>query len=145
MKKVICDEEYCIGCKLCSVYCVTSHSRYDDPVLAYKREGLSGQERSRLQEWGAASATSRCRHCEDPLCVQACLTGALHRDPESGVVLHDEDKCVVCGTCMLACPLGGIVRQDKKKIIKKCDLCNGRSEPACVANCPNGALKVVEE
>ncbi|MDD3927042.1 MAG: 4Fe-4S dicluster domain-containing protein [bacterium] len=144
MKRVVCNENYCIGCKLCSVYCITSHSRYKDPVRAFKRQGLSGEERNRLRELGHVSVTQRCQHCSDPLCVQACLTGALYKDKD-GAVLHDEDKCAVCGTCMVVCPVGGLTRNGGKGLIRKCDLCRDTDEPACVANCPNGALKVVEE
>jgi anaerobic carbon-monoxide dehydrogenase iron sulfur subunit len=32
----------------------------------------------------------------------------------------------------------------ENKVAAKCDLCQGLSEPACVANCPNGALIIRE-
>lgn len=145
MKRVVCNEEYCIGCGLCAVHCITGHSRYQDPVRAYKRQGLSGEERSRVRDMEHVSVTQRCQHCRDPLCIQACLTGALHRDADTGTVLHDEERCVACGTCLLVCPLGGLIHQRQKSLIRKCDLCRDREEPLCVANCPNAALKVVEE
>jgi len=46
---------------------------------------------------------------------------------------------------ILACPHGAIVRDHGKKIVAKCDFCPGRDVRACVANCPNEALMVVEE
>jgi carbon-monoxide dehydrogenase iron sulfur subunit len=50
-----------------------------------------------------------------------------------------------CWTCILACPHGAITRDRGKKVVAKCDFCPGRDEPACVANCPNEALMIVEE
>jgi carbon-monoxide dehydrogenase iron sulfur subunit len=35
--------------------------------------------------------------------------------------------------------------KDGRKVSAKCDLCPGRETPACVENCPNDALYVVEE
>ena len=33
-----------------------------------------------------------CRHCEDPLCVKSCISGALHL--EDGRICIDKNKCV---------------------------------------------------
>lgn len=74
----------------------------------------------------------------------ACLTGAIYKDPVTGRVVVDEEKCVGCWTCMLVCPLGAI-QQDKEQHRQiKCDLCYGLDTPACVANCPNEALVLIE-
>ena len=45
----------------------------------------------------------RCLHCLEPACVSACPTTALFRQ-DDGPVLYDEDKCIGCRYCMLACP-----------------------------------------
>ena len=37
-----------------------------------------------------------CHHCEDPPCATACPEDAISKDPETGVVLHDPDKCTGC-------------------------------------------------
>jgi len=69
----------------------------------------------------------------------------MHRDAETGMVVVDEDKCMGCWTCMVACPNGALTRDLDNRIVAKCDLCIGSEVPACVANCPNEALKLVEE
>jgi len=33
----------------------------------------------------------------------------------------------------------------QRRVALKCDLCPGRNTPACVENCPNQALLLVEE
>jgi carbon-monoxide dehydrogenase iron sulfur subunit len=76
--------------------------------------------------------------------VYACLTGALWRDPDSGIVSVDMDKCIGCWTCILACPFGAIRQETDQGKIVKCDLCEGRDVPVCVTNCPNEALVYAE-
>jgi carbon-monoxide dehydrogenase iron sulfur subunit len=85
-----------------------------------------------------------CRHCEEPLCVKACITGALHI--ENGIICTDKEKCVGCYTCILSCPYGCIMPAEDGQVIQKCELCakNEGGTPACVKGCPNKAI-VYEE
>lgn len=41
----------------------------------------------------------QCRHCEDPRCIQACMSGAMSKDSGSGLVANDPDRCVGCWMC----------------------------------------------
>lgn len=144
MKKVYVKEEVCIGCRLCEVYCQLKHARSKDLVKAFKRESPPPLPRIRVDEKGVVSLSVRCQQCDDAPCVQACLTGALSRDPESRLVNVDEDKCIGCWTCLLVCPLAAIKPDIEQKRALKCDLCQGEEVPVCVANCPNEALVYVE-
>ncbi len=143
MRRVYVKEQVCIGCHLCEVYCQLQHATSTDLVKAFKREPRP-QPRLRVEEKGIVSLSVRCQHCDEAPCVQACLTGALSRDPESSMVSVDEERCLGCWTCMLACPLGVIRQNTEQKKVLKCDLCQGAEIPACVANCPNEALVYVE-
>ena len=82
-----------------------------------------------------------CRHCKEPLCVKACITGALQKS--DGVITIDSEKCVNCYTCILCCPYGAISPSDGGAVMK-CELCVSTGTPACVAGCPNNAI-VYEE
>jgi len=68
----------------------------------------------------------------------------MRYDEESGVVVHDKEKCIGCWTCIMVCPFGAISVDASSGVIAKCDLCQMLDVPACVAKCPNGAL-VFEE
>jgi carbon-monoxide dehydrogenase iron sulfur subunit len=145
-KRVEAREEHCIGCGLCQVHCITVHSRYPhDIVKAFKRQSPRPVARVRLEEAKPVSFAVQCRHCDDPKCVKACITGAMIKDGATGVVTNQEDRCVGCWTCILVCPFGAITREEAgKKVAAKCDLCGDRGMPACVEHCPNGALKLVD-
>lgn len=120
------------------------HSQSKDLIKAFKREKT--RPVPRLQVGGTAPGCFAvpCRHCDEPPCVYACLTGALSKDPDSGVVTVDSNKCMGCWTCVLACPFGVMSQDAGLKKVAKCDLCPDEDIPVCVANCPNGALIFTE-
>lgn len=141
--RVIAVPEYCLGCGLCEIYCAAQHDGYAGNVLrAYKRgKPLS---RSRLLNSPFFLWFNTCMHCENAPCINACISGAMKRD-ENNIVYVDEDKCVGCYTCVMVCPYGHIKPLPGQKQVLKCDLCRGENIiPACVAHCPNEALKLVD-
>jgi len=72
------------------------------------------------------------------------MSGALQRDAKTGLVHHDAEKCVGCWMCVMVCPFGGVRALPERKVVVKCDLCEGEETPACVAACPTQALSVDE-
>ncbi len=144
MKKIFINESACIGCHLCEVYCRVTHSQSKDLVKAFKRESPQPVPRLRVEARGPISFSVQCRHCDEPSCIYACLTGALQRDNESGTVIVDANRCIGCWTCVLACPFSAIRQDTQSGKIAKCDLCPGEDMPVCVSNCPNEALIYAE-
>jgi len=142
MRRITINEDVCMGCGLCKVHCLTEHSRSKDIIRAHNKETPRAMPRLRVEKKGEVSFAIQCRHCEQPWCVYSCLTGAMQKDPVTGVVTSDPEKCIGCWTCLLACPYGALTRDKGSKVVAKCDLCPSRDVPACVANCPNEALAI---
>ena len=140
MKKIMTKEQLCMGCGLCEVYCTVSHSKTKDILKAYNREHPRPTSRVNLEIHKPVSFAIQCRHCEDPPCVTACLSGAMTKDEKSSLVVHDSKRCIGCWTCIMVCPYGAIKMDSSGKAVSKCDLCSDSNEPACVSNCPNNAL-----
>jgi len=138
--RVSIRQDVCIGCGLCRVYCQTEHSRSKDMIKAFKKEMPRPLPRIHVEAMGEISFAVQCRHCTDPWCVYACLTGAIRRDPATGSIAIAAEKCVGCWTCVLACPYGALTRDMSSSLVVKCDLCPDQDIPVCVANCPNEAL-----
>jgi Fe-S-cluster-containing hydrogenase component 2 len=80
-----------------------------------------------------------CLQCEDPMCVNVCPIGALEKNPDTGVILVNEDTCVGCKLCLYICPIGAISIDPISGVASKCDLCDG--DPSCVKYCPTEAIK----
>ncbi len=49
-----------------------------------------------------------CRHCGEPACAAACITGAMQKDPVTGIVSCHEERCIGLLTCLAVCPVGCI-------------------------------------
>lgn len=144
MKRIHAIQEVCMGCGLCEVYCKAKNSKSKDLVEAF-REYPPPRSGIRLEVLRPVSFAVQCRHCEEPICVDACFSGALTIDEESGAVLHDETRCVGCWACIMVCPVGALAADfQQRRIVAKCDMCVSEGEPVCVKNCPNEAL-VLEE
>lgn len=141
MKRVYVNEQWCLGCHLCEYNCTFANSGQTNIVKALK--GKSIFPRIHVEGEDKITFAVSCRHCEDPMCVKSCISGALSK--KDGTVCIDRNKCVGCLTCILVCPYGAM-SQDANGAVQKCELCMGNTcgEPACVKGCPNRAI-VYEE
>ncbi len=141
MKRVYVNEDWCLGCHLCEYNCAFANSGVSDMAKALKNKPI--YPRIRVEEDGKISYAVSCRHCEDPICVRSCISGAL--SVKDGAVCIDRERCVGCLTCVLVCPYGA-VSQNGDGVVQKCELClqNSFGAPACVQGCPNRAI-VYEE
>ena len=86
-----------------------------------------------------------CLHCLEPACVSVCPVAALQKQPGTGIVTYNKDRCFGCRYCQVACPFG-IPQYEWHKAspsVVKCQLCNhlyaqGKYSACCEA-CPTGA------
>lgn len=145
-RKKLIERSRCVGCRNCELACIAIHQEkvsgkaYDQGVQQTQRP----RNKVELDQAGN-KFPEFCRHCEEPACVEACMSGALHK-AEDGLVLCDHDICVGCYMCVMSCPYGMArpsVTNDRKMI--KCDGCVGREKMACVSACPQRCLQEVEE
>ncbi len=134
----------CLGCKTCELYCGAERGSEGKTLLAAVQETPAPQPRVRVEGGRDAAFALQCRQCLQAPCLDACLSGALHRDAESGVVIIREDLCIGCWTCTAFCPFGVIYPSPERKVAAKCDRCLYMEKPVCVDVCPTGALEVVE-
>lgn len=84
-----------------------------------------------------------CLHCGDAPCLMVCPTGAIYKRDRDGIVDVNQDLCVGCHSCALACPFGAPKYLENGKM-SKCHFCVARiergMEPACVRVCPTRAI-----
>jgi Fe-S-cluster-containing hydrogenase component 2 len=127
------NPEICSGCRTCEAVCSLSHEGTVRPALS--RIGIITYPFD-----GYRSDIYTCGQCEDPRCLDACSTGALHIDEVTKARVIEPETCTGCRSCMDACPeRPSRIRYDKDKgVCVKCDLCGG--DPLCVKYCMEGAL-----
>ncbi|NCB91699.1 MAG: 4Fe-4S dicluster domain-containing protein [Clostridia bacterium] len=147
MRRIIIEADKCDGCKNCSIACMQAHRADKGTIYDLDLTDPANESRNHIvKDTNGKYKPIFCRHCDQPECVMSCMSGALYKDPESGLVLYDEEKCGSCFMCVMNCPYGTLKpdAMEKKRIIK-CDFCkDAGGNPSCVAACPKTAIHVEE-
>ena len=145
---LVIDLAACTRCDDCVRGCADTH----DGLPRFVREG---------EKYDDFLVTRACFHCQDPVCLIGCPTGAIRRAGVADVVEIDADLCIGCKACFVKCPYDAITMVDSRRwgahaqvkltqrniseFASKCDLCYATNhEPACVYNCPHGCAIRVE-
>lgn len=139
-KGFVFDINKCTGCEACRVACSIENRL--DPGVAWRRVYTFNPQRfPGVPNFHHSLA---CNHCADPPCLKYCPALAYGKDPDTGAVTVDPDKCIGCKYCSWACPYDAPRFSPSTGIVEKCTFCIHRLEsglePACVSLCPTGAL-----
>jgi anaerobic selenocysteine-containing dehydrogenase/Fe-S-cluster-containing dehydrogenase component len=141
------DLERCTGCKSCEAACKQTNAlgpgSYRNRVMWFDEQQVDSKHDflARLD-----FLTVTCQQCERPACLRACpvYPKAISKDPVTGVVAINENRCTGCGECALSCPYGAIGYNAEQHHAVKCDLCADRRAkdlgPACAFVCPTRAI-----
>jgi carbon-monoxide dehydrogenase iron sulfur subunit len=145
MRRIFIKPELCAGCKNCQATCLAEHSPSRSVWLVNLSDrGSRPRNFVELNNAGQPVPLS-CRHCDEPECVNACMSGALCKDPATGMVTHNPEQCAGCWMCVMSCPFGMIFPDAREnKVAAKCDFCADRDKPRCVEACPTGAITLIE-
>ncbi len=158
-KAMLIDTTKCIGCRACQVACKSwndlpgESTEFSETWSNPRFLNANNYTRVIFREIAHPGGELRwhfikrqCNHCLDPACESACPVGALHKLPD-GPVVYNDDLCIGCRYCMMACPYQ-IPKFEWSKavpLIRKCTFCADRQavgqEPACSASCPTGCLE----
>jgi formate dehydrogenase iron-sulfur subunit len=146
------DTTRCIGCQACERACCEKNdlpAPGEKPDINLERStgpvNLTTVNAKATGDKGIIFSKSQCMHCDQPACVSACLVNAMYKTDE-GPVIWDEDKCMGCRYCMIACPFD-VPKFEYGSInprIRKCIMCYDRIQdgkiPACAEACPQEAI-----
>ncbi len=159
---LVIDCNRCVGCHTCAVACRAAfgvplpHNR-----LHVRRLGPVRTSMGLTQTFQAR----QCVHCRRPACVAVCpvdpqeivVTGpggdktiiqarATWKDPATGIVRIDAERCIGCGSCVDVCPYEArfLIDGNVGRRADGCDFCYERltttgKEPVCVESCLTGA------
>lgn len=151
MKQIFCQIKKCLACRSCELACALAHSQSKNLAGAVREKTLP-KHRIRVElidEKGifnrSRTIAIQCRHCDDPPCLRACITGGIYQDEKTTKILINPGKCVACWSCIMVCPFGVISRDEGLRQAVKCDNCPDLKIPACVEACPTGALVYCEQ
>jgi len=132
----VIDVSRCIDCRACLVACSAENLVPNNHTRIWvKDSGLKGE----YPDLKRTFVPYNCMHCENPPCIEVCVSKATYKDAQSGLVLVDQEACIGCGFCVQACPYDARYTDEKRGVVDKCNACEQRIqiglEPACVATC----------
>ena len=156
---VLFDATQCIGCRRCEAAC-NQVNRLPEPQKPF--DDLSVLDTSRRTTEKAYTVVNRyqpeaggppvfrknqCNHCLEPACASACFVAAFTKN-KLGAVTYNQDLCVGCRYCMIACPFAIPAYEYNEPItprVRKCTMCYSTrlvkgQLPGCVEACPKEAL-----
>ncbi len=150
---MVIDLNTCVGCNACMAACALENQT---PVWANKwRTYVHDKEIGTGDDVHRRFFPRLCNHCDNPPCMSVCPTGATYK-LDNGIVLVDDERCMGCQACAMACPYGaryGITYSDieageeffgsdaqrDRPTMDKCSFCAHRVaqglKPACVETC----------
>ena len=109
---LVFSQEDCCGCHTCEVACKQEHGLPVGPRVV------------KVLERAPLFMQYYCHHCEDAPCALSCPEEAITKDPDTGIVLHDPEKCNGCNAvegksgaekqqtspCKFNCPAGNDIQ-----------------------------------
>lgn len=145
------DSSLCTGCKTCVLACKDYHdlSAHETYRRVFDYEGAADTwQKDNDGAWHQSvfmyHLSLSCNHCNNPICVFVCPTGAMHKE-EDGAVCVNKKVCIGCGYCAMACPYRAPFVSEETHTSTKCDGCIDRvrahQDPICVSACPLRAIE----
>jgi len=136
------DTTRCINCRTCEIAC----KDFNDAAVGQRIRKVRVFEEGEFPAIIVYNVSMSCNHCEEPICVRQCPTGAYTKRASDGIVVHDAELCIGCRYCTWLCPYGAPQYDPSAGRIRKCNLCvdeidQGRS-PVCVSSCPMRAIEI---
>ena len=80
------DQSRCTGCRACQVVC-KDKNRLEVGTLYREAHSYTVGEFPKVQGF---SYTFSCNHCEDPVCLKNCPTGAIYKAADGTVIAGSE-------------------------------------------------------
>lgn len=146
-KRIMIQQDKCVGCLNCSAACMNAHRTEGPAIFALNMQDRSNPPRNKIYQKEGKYYPLFCRNCDNPDCVKTCMSGALRKDKETGLVEYDPQKCAACYMCVMMCRYGHPRPDLERRTVIRCTYCQDteEKEPACVKACPAEAITVGEE
>ena len=145
MRRIFIEREKCMACLTCRDICINVRRAIPGNFEDFPVD-TDIESRNHMSFSGGASTPVFCRHCDEPECVATCMSGALHKCPESGHIRYDKERCGKCFMCVMSCPFG-MPKPDRatRTEVIRCTFCFGIADnPSCATACPTGTISVRE-
>jgi len=108
---MVIDLDKCTACQACTVACKEENNvPFAEKEQAERQHTMFWMQVLAHVEGEYPNVKARfiprpCMHCDEPPCVQVCPVEATYKR-EDGLVVQNNERCIGCKYCMVACPYG---------------------------------------
>ena len=96
---MVADLRRCVGCQTCTAACKEGNAT--PPGVQWRR--VLDLEAGTYPEVSRVFVPFGCQHCANPPCLEVCPSTAT-KQREDGIITIDDDLCIGCSYCIMACP-----------------------------------------
>ncbi len=138
------NSSVCTGCKACQVAC-QNKNQLSASMVWRRVYNYGGGTWSDKGTYHVPEGVFRyylpatCNHCASPACFAVCPNGSIAKDGDTGAVWINQETCIGCGSCEIACPYSIPVLNEETGLFEKCDMCRDylseEKLPLCVTTC----------
>lgn len=132
---MVIDLHACVGCSACDIACKRENNVPDSFAWSnhmIETKGVFPNVQYRY-------IPTLCNHCTNAPCVANCPTTAMYKT-DDGLTMHDAEKCIGCGACILACPYGAIFANNEQP-----HQAFQEDTVAAIPNCTSTGAQVLEK
>lgn len=96
---MVADLRRCVGCQTCTAACKEGNAT--PPGVQWRR--VLDLEAGTYPDVSRVFVPVGCQHCANPPCLEVCPSTATKQRAD-GIITIDEDLCIGCSYCIMACP-----------------------------------------
>lgn len=103
---MVIDLQKCAGCGCCTVGCkAENNTRNRANGQSYNWSDLLNKTEGTFPNVRHTTMPVLCNHCTEAPCVAECpVTPKAMFKAEDGTTLHNQERCIGCRSCQMACP-----------------------------------------
>ncbi len=97
----VVDLDRCMGCRACMAACKVENNTQEGFFWMFVYRFEEGEYPNSKISY----LPRPCMHCDNAPCIRVCPVKARYKTKE-GLVLVDQERCIGCKYCIIACPYG---------------------------------------
>ncbi len=105
---MVADLRRCVGCQTCTAACKETNAT--PPGVQWRK--VLDIEAGQYPDVRRIFLPTGCQHCDEPPCLEVCPSTATQKRRD-GIVTIDDDLCIGCAYCAVACPYEARFKVDR--------------------------------
>ena len=150
---MVIDLHKCTGCGACGIACKMENNTPESTATqTFRWADFFVKTEGKFPNVKYINLPVLCNHCTDAPCVNVCpvTPKAMFKDTQTGMTLHNNERCIGCRMCQNACPYStrdALTDKKQYSVISFTDNVhpNWRNTTALIPNCTASPKEVSDK